>query len=162
MKKQLLFLAFATIGLFTFSCSSDDNSGSGSSNAAGTYNLVSVEISKSTDANGDGVYNEKEIINAISCTSKVVLTESGNYAWDEMWIEQYSDRTFNCYADTYSGTYEATSGGLILTEVYGSETYTYTMTREGNTLKYSDVIYIYTSAGAENTEQATVIYTYRK
>lgn len=160
MKKQLLFLAFATIGLLT-SCSSDDNSGS-DSGIAGTYTLVSVEISKATDANGGGVYNEKEIIDAISCDSKVVLTESGNYAWDEMWVSQNSDRTFDCNAHTYSGTYETADGGLILTEVDGDYTYTSTMTRSGNTLKYSDVVYVYTSAGATNKEQATIIYTYRK
>lgn len=162
MKKHLLFLAFATIGLLT-SCSSDDNSGSSSdSGASGTYTLVSVEINKATDANGDGVYNEKEIIDAISCDSKVVLTENGNFAWDEMYVSQESDRSFYCWANTYSGTYETAGGGIILTEIDGDYTYTYTMTRSGNTLKYSDVISVYTSASAINTEQATITYTYKK
>jgi|SRR5690554_411528 len=161
MKKQLLFLAFATIGLLA-SCSSDDNSGSGSSNVVGTYHLVSVEISKATDVNGDGVYNEKELIDAISCESKVALTESGNFAWGEMQPSQEQDRTFYCWTYDISGTYEVAGEGIVFTEVYGDDTYTYTMTREGNTLKYSSVVYVYTSAGAENTEQATIIYTYKK
>lgn len=96
---------------------------------SGTYTLTSIVPSKALDPEADGTFGDTELIDNITCPSKLIIDDTNGATYQFVNLNQsFTPNPMNndyyaldCQGDTYPYTYTLTDNSLTMTIDQGSE-----------------------------------------
>ncbi len=125
MYRNYLFLALLSTLLIISCKKKDGDTDPDVDTVSGTYTLTSVVSSEGLDPEEDGVFGDTELIDNISCPSRLILDETNGATFEYITITQnhYNDPTGQnpmsyspmvCANDTYTSTYSLTDNSVTV------------------------------------------------
>lgn len=122
MKQFKMLLGLMLLTLLVFSCKKDEEATP--ENVSGTYTMTSITTDIPVDANGNGMFDDMELIDDVPCISRLIIDATNSFTWEypsevQQSILQWGNSGGVSYPVEYSGVYcnaISTMGNYTLTD----------------------------------------------
>lgn len=81
---------------------------------AGTYTLTSLVPSMALDPEGDGTYGDFQLIDNLTCPSKLIVSENDEVTFQNVNLSQYPGNPMTCSGFSYSCMHNVSGNRLYL------------------------------------------------